>query len=143
MRVLTIALALFALPLQADPVRDIVPMVNAFRAQNGLGPLAAHPQLEEAAERHARDMEKNGFFDHKGSKGGRVDKRVKKARYKFCVVAENIAYGQSSTAMVMGDWAKSPGHRKNMLVGKMKHIGVARGPKNHWVMVLAAPRGSC
>lgn len=129
--------------VHAEPARDVVPLVNALRAQNGLGPLQISGALEQAAEKHVADMARRGVLTHKGSNGSTPAKRAKRAGYKFCTVAENVAAGQESSAEVMQAWANSPGHRKNMLKPKARDIAVVRGPNNNWVMMLAAKRGSC
>jgi uncharacterized protein YkwD len=118
-------------------------LTNAFRAKNGLAPLAVSPVLEAVAEVQGRDMAKRGFFGHKGSDGSTVGKRAKRKGYRYCVIAENIAKGQRSGAEVMASWIKSPGHRRNLLVKNMREIGVIRAPGNLWVMVLGTRRGEC
>ena len=129
--------------LQAEPMRDVVSMVNKLRAENGLHALNVSPQLEKAADLHASDMARRGVLTHTGSNGSTPAKRAKRAGYKFCTVAENVAAGQESSAEVMQAWANSPGHRKNMLKPKARNIAVVRGPNNNWVMMLAAKRGTC
>ncbi|RFP88364.1 CAP domain-containing protein [Rhodobacteraceae bacterium 63075] len=118
-------------------------MVSGFRAEQGLGPVKANPKLELAAERHAQDMARRGFFSHTGSNGSSVGKRARRAGYRFCVIAENIAKGQRSAAEAMRSWMASPGHRRNMLDRRIKEIGVARAPGNIWVMVLGAQLRTC
>ncbi len=145
MRVLATILLIWtvALPAGAEPVREFAQMVSGLRAENGLGPVRTNPKLEQAAERHAQDMAKRGFFSHTGSNGSSVGKRARWAGYRFCVIAENIAKGQRSAAEAMQSWMTSPGHRRNLLDRRMKEIGVARAPGNVWVMVLGAQLQSC
>lgn len=143
-RVLIFALiAALGLPAGAEPVREFAQMVSGFRAEQGLGPVKANPKLELAAERHAQDMARRGFFSHTGSNGSSVGKRARRAGYRFCVIAENIAKGQRSAAEAMRSWMASPGHRRNMLDRRIKEIGVARAPGNIWVMVLGAQLRTC
>lgn len=143
-RVLIFALiAALGLPAGAEPVREFAQMVSGFRAEQGLGPVRANSKLELAAERHAQDMARRGFFSHTGSNGSSVGKRARRAGYRFCVIAENIAKGQRSAAEAMRSWMASPGHRRNMLDRRIKEIGVARAPGNIWVMVLGAQLRAC
>lgn len=145
-RILNIALAamLAAAPVampaaaQGIPKGGMIERVNALRAQNGLGPVAPHRQLEKAALAHARDMSAKGYFDHTSPDGSSVGDRVKRAGYRWCSVGENIALGQTSIPEAFDAWVTSPGHRANML-GQFSQIGIARAPNNNWVMVLAAP----
>jgi uncharacterized protein YkwD len=127
----------------AEPARDVVTLTNDFRAQNGLGPLSVSPVLEAAAEAHGHDMAKKGFFAHKGSDGSSAGKRAKRQGYRFCLIAENIAKGQRTSAEVMRSWVKSKGHRTNMLQRKAREIGVIRQTGNIWVMVIGTRKGGC
>ncbi|WP_349538298.1 CAP domain-containing protein [Sagittula sp. NFXS13] len=117
----------------AQPVRQ---MLNGFRAEQGLGPLAPSGQLEEAAKAHALDMASRGFFDHQGSSGSNVLQRARAAGYAACTIAENIAKGQQSVHEVLGDWVQSPGHRNNILNPDVVDYGLVRAPGDIWVLVL-------
>ena len=128
-----------AAPTMADPVAGAAQALNAFRAENGRKALSISPKLQATAEGHANDMLSNGFFDHKGSNGSTIGKRAKRKGYRFCLIAENIAKGQRSLADVMQSWETSAGHRKNMLLGKVREFGLARVDQNIWVMVLGKP----
>lgn len=110
--------------------------LNAFRAENGLGPLARSPQLERAARAHASDMARHGYFDHMAPDGGDPMTRAQRAGYSPCFIAENIAQGQGSVPEVMAGWARSPGHRRNMLSTSATEYGLVRGDGNRWVMLL-------
>jgi len=41
------------------------------------------------------------------------------------VVAENLAYGNVSAAKIVDAWMASPGHRANILDGRLNRIGVS------------------
>ena len=62
--------------------------------------------------------------------------RVRKQRYRYCFVAENIAMGQGSIDEVLRAWMKSRPHRKNLLSRKADEFGLAWSEGNRWVMVL-------
>jgi uncharacterized protein YkwD len=54
--------------------------------------------------------------------------------------AENVAYGCASEDCVIRMWARSPGHRRNMLMGGVSSYGLAsaddaRG-RRYWVLEL-------
>lgn len=132
-----------ALPAGAEPVREFAQMVSGFRAQQGLGPVKTNPKLELAAERHAQDMARRGFFSHTGSNGSSLGQRAKRAGYRYCLIAENIAKGQKSAGEAMQSWMASQGHRRNMLHRRVREVGVARAPGNVWVMVLGTQLQSC
>lgn len=116
-------------------------MINGMRAEQGLGPVKPSDRLEKAAMAHAMDMSRNKFFAHKGSDGSSLLQRVRRTGYGPCVVAENIAQGQSSLTEVMTSWAASAGHRKNLLNRKITEYGLVKAPGDYWVLVLG--RAGC
>lgn len=139
MRRIIVVLLVVAGMARAEPVPGAAGALNAFRAGLGAAKIAPEPRLQKAAEAHAADMARRGFFSHKGANGSKPSSRVQAQGYRWCWVAENIAKGQKSLQAVMASWAKSPGHRKNMAHRKAAQFGLARGPGNLWVLVLARP----
>jgi len=137
MKRLAIALILAASPLFA--FGDATERVNAIRTAQGLSAIKVSRKLEKAAQAHATDMIKRGFYSHTGANGSSPGKRARRAGYRWCIVAENIAKGQKSLAQVMEDWRKSPSHHKNMTNRQMREYGLANAG-DVWVMVLAARR---
>ena len=135
--VLAVVLALVAVPVLADPMG--LAAVNALRDVKGLTPLSYSDRLEQAAAAHARDMAKHGYFSHSGRNGSTVGKRVTKAGYEWCFVAENIAKGQRSLDAVIRGWTNSPWHYRNMVEPRAREMGLARAEGDVWVMALAAP----
>lgn len=133
---LWMATAILPSVARADAVPSATALVNSFRASHGRAPVVASAHLVKIAHTHGRDMQVNQFFSHTGSDGSRVSGRAKRAGYKFCVIAENIASGQRTTQQVMGDWINSPSHRANLLRADVNELGVVRLPGDIWVMVL-------
>ena len=133
-----LALLLMAVPAAADPAATRA--INGVRAGTGKPALIYSTRLEKAAQAHANDMARWGFFAHEGSNGSAVSDRVSAQGYKWCFVAENIAKGQRDLAQVMQSWTKSKGHFRNMVHKDVREFGLARAKGNIWVMVLA---GSC
>lgn len=127
----------FAMPAFADPTATRA--LNDLRAKHGKAAVTYSPALERAAQVHADDMARRGFFSHKGSNGSAVSDRVSAQGYKWCFVAENIAKGQRGLDQVMRGWTTSKGHFKNMVHRSAGGFGLARGQGNIWVMVLASP----
>lgn len=120
--------------------------MNADRARAGLRRVALSRDLMRAAQRHACDMAERGYFSHSDPAGTRPSQRVRRAGYKSCLTAENIARGQKSVAEVHSAWMGSNGHRKNILLPDIRDIGIgvvqptdAARPKLHWVVVMAKP----
>lgn len=114
----------------ADYETQLVELVNAFRAEQGLPPLKLNQALSNAARYHATDMVQDEYFQH--NTYDRVDGELTavcvwydrvNVYYPISGAAENIAWGYNSPAEVMAGWVASEGHRNNMLSGNWE-IGV-------------------
>lgn len=129
---------------QLDPnrARDLI---NKYRRERGLKPLALNPQLSEAAKTHSRDLAKWDRISHYGSDGSNPWDRVKRSGYNAKVAAENVGTGQIDFSEVLKGWKDSPGHNKNLLLADANEMGLAlvQDPKSEfksfWTLVIAAP----
>lgn len=137
-------------------LRDtVLKQVNAARAMPrscGARPMKAarelawNRSLAEAAEQHSVDMAARRFFDHINPDGQRVSQRVSAQGYKWRMVGENLAGGDTTVADVIAGWLGSPEHCQNMMSPAYAEVGVAcvrqPGSKwgNYWTMVLATRR---
>ena len=133
--------------------KEVLAIINAARKKAGCAPLKLNSKLMAAAQTHATNMAKKDFFGHSNKDGSKFSGRVKKQGYKYKMVAENIAAGQSSATQVAYDWLGSSGHRKNILNCKFKDTGIAVGYQSddqpmmgnskpfyyYWVQVFASP----
>ncbi len=113
--------------------------VNALRAKAGKAPVVYSARLEAIAMGHARDMARRGRMTHKSANGDGPGERARAQGYGWCMIAENVAWGQQSLREVMQSWKGSKGHRRNMLQTHATELGVARASGDYWVMVLAKP----
>ncbi len=109
---------LAAVPAQADGGDQggaVLSEINATRAANGCGPVAANPQLTAAAARHANDLLANGAEGHTGSDGSSLAQRVTDAGYApYAALGEIVFWGTGSAgtpAAAVTGWMNSPGHR--------------------------------
>ncbi|MDD9726217.1 CAP domain-containing protein [Roseovarius sp. SK2] len=134
---------LVALSAPAAVAQDVVDRghaalgwINAFRANEGRAPLEVSGTLTRAAASHAADMARKGYFSHAGADGSSIADRARRAGYGFCFIAENIAKGQSGLDSVLTGWARSPGHRKNMLASEAESVALVEAPGRIWVMML-------
>ena len=126
-----------AAPLWADPAA--LAQINTLRSDRQRAALVYDMTLERVARAHAQDMSQQGYFSHTGANGSTIGQRISAQGYKWCFAAENIAKGQKSLNQVMGDWARSKGHYRNMIHKQARSVGLARTKGNIWVMVLARP----
>ena len=115
-------------------------LLNDYRASEGRGPLRQNAALTRAAQAHAEDMVRRGYFSHIAPSGGNGATFSQRANAAGCALrggAENIATGQRSEAEVLSAWESSSGHRRNMLVASYREYGLGRAG-NIWVLKLAA-----
>jgi uncharacterized protein YkwD len=122
----------------------LLDLVNQARCENGLTPLVANDQLNNAGLAHDVDMALNNFFSHTGSDGSLPWDRVSAQGYSWQTVGENIAAGYTSVQEVFDGWMNSPGHKANILNPNFKEMGLAHisgaGEWGHyWTQVFAAP----
>ena len=104
----------------------------ADKTMPAVPPVRWNSRLEEAAIRHAKDMAIHNHFNHIGTDGSEIDKRIDATGYKWKQIGENIAWGYFTIADVMAGWIKSPSHCKQLMSDKVDEIGVARNGK-YWV----------
>lgn len=127
--------------LNTEHARDLI---NAYRKQKGLKPLALNAELTAAAKSHSKDLAKWDRISHYGSDGSNPWDRVKRAGYNARVAAENVGTGQASIEEVLKGWQESPGHNKNLLMADVEHMGIAlvQDPKSEfktfWTLVFGA-----
>jgi uncharacterized protein YkwD len=103
-------------------------LLNGERRSRGLAALRSDSRLQAAATRFSRQMVRERFFDHTAPDGMSFDERVVSAGYRDSrTLAENIAWGSGSEAtpaQIVDGWMHSPGHRRNILNGELRDIGV-------------------
>lgn len=107
---------------------EFLRLLNDWRAANGAGPVALHPELMASAQYHATDEARVGYLSHTDSTGRGSGQRM-------------IDYGASPWAwmcnITLGRWEGealaafttfqlSPGHNGCMVDGKYIHLGIGR-----------------
>ncbi len=114
--------------------QDFLRLINDYRAQNGLGPLALDSLLQDASAWMSKDMLRascvgNYACSHNDTTGRSLGERVQDFGY-FYEGGENILWGingKFTTApQAFEGWRHSPGHNANMLIGNWTAIGIAR-----------------
>lgn len=123
----------------APAVVDTAKLLNAERSRAGLSPVTRSDKLVAAAIAHAEDMSATGRFSHAGTDRSSVGDRLRAQGYGYCLVAENIAQGQTNAVEAVDSWMRSEGHRNNILNPAISEFGMAAAPGSFWVLVLAQP----
>jgi len=109
----------------------IVALTNAFRKQHQLGELKPNVALTAAARAFAAYLGRTGKFAHEAD-GREPHQRAEAQGYRYCLVAENLAFNLDSRGFesaqlareAVEGWTQSPGHRANMLTKGATEIGV-------------------
>lgn len=109
---------------------EVIRLVNAARAQNGLPALTANWQLSRVARYKSQDFINRGYFAHNSPTYGTPFQMITSFGIPYTAAAENIAYGQKTAAAVMQSWLNSAGHRANILNGAYNQIGVGQAVDN-------------
>jgi uncharacterized protein YkwD len=125
-----VVLACASAPATASPALALD--LNGFRAEHKLPPLSHSATLAGAASAHARDMARRNSLDHDGFH--------ERARLTGGTAAENVSWGCDTQDCAIKQWAKSAGHRANMLMKGVTAYGiasaVAENGRKYWVMEL-------
>jgi uncharacterized protein YkwD len=118
--------------------RAAVCLINKRRAARGVPRLRINRRLSRAAMWHTHDMVRHRYFGHVSRRGRDVVDRLYGTRYlggRFSwAVGENLAWGsggRGTPRQIVQAWMDSPGHRRNMLDGRYREIGIgviANGP---------------
>jgi hypothetical protein len=101
---------------------ELLNATNAFRAQNGLAPLALNAQLNNSAQSKAQHMVNNNYWAHNAPDGTTPWYFFDAAGYNYIRAGENLAYGFATSQDTVNGWIASPGHRANIL-GDYQDVG--------------------
>lgn len=100
--------------------------------------LRGNLKLMQAAQAHADDMFRQGYFHHTSLDGRTKEDRIRQANYEPAASGEIIASGARSVEQVVSDWMSSNGHRREILK-PFTHCGLARS-SYLWVAIFANPK---
>ena len=97
----------------------IVELTNAFRKAGALQQVKPNPALAAAARAFAEYLARTGKFAHEAD-GRKPEDRAQAQGYRYCLVAENLAWNLNSRGFesaqlareVVEGWKASPGHRE-------------------------------
>jgi uncharacterized protein YkwD len=130
---------------QAPVQQQVLALVNQNRRSGGCGGLSLDRRLIVAADGHASDMARRGYFAHESPAGEGSSDRMSEAGYRWSRYGENIARGQDSVYEVVNGWMHSPEHRENIMDCKLDQmgIGLAFAPDRtpYWVQDFGTPQG--
>jgi uncharacterized protein YkwD len=105
--------------------------INGVRAAHGLRPYRLSRGLTAAAEQHSASMVRKGYFAHESANGGAFWKRIASfygyGGFRSWSVGENILWSSPDVlpASALHMWMTSPEHRRNLLDGTWRDVGLS------------------
>lgn len=131
-RKLALAAAVLAVAALMPAAPALAQDLNSFRAQHKRPPLTVSATLAGLAYQQAQAMAGRGRIDHK-------DFRTRIGPIGS-THAENVLVGCADEACAIRGWARSPGHRRNMLRGDVSAYGIASATdakgRRYWALEL-------
>ncbi len=115
--------------LKAKELRTFA-LHNDARRDRNLRVFCVHPDLQQAARAHTRDMIRRNYFSHytKGTNEGPCE-RIRRYGYRYRYCAENIGY-DSTPKRMFNAWMHSSGHRTKILNNRYREIGIGAADKH-------------
>ena len=107
---------------ESQYISEVVRLVNAERAKEGLAALQMDSSLNSAAQVRAKEIVKASHTQDQTDQP--VLRHSANRGIKYNGSGENIAYGQKTPAEVVNAWMNSAGHRANIMSSKFTKIGV-------------------
>lgn len=93
-------------------------LINDYRTQQGLQPLALVAPLSKLAHDHSTQMARDGRLSHDG-----FQERFAKANSPTCV--ENVGSNYGTAEAEFTAWRNSPAHVHNLLDARVTRMGIA------------------
>lgn len=130
----------------AELQQEVLSHLNAERRAHGLSAFKLSAKLDKAAQGHACDNAKRKSISHDSSDGGTLKTRLRRAGYNYRAAAENTGRGFGTGARAVEWWMNSSKHRGNILLGKVREVGIgialSAAPDNklHWVINFGASK---
>ena len=120
-------------------VQQVVDLVNAERAKEGLAPLVLNTRVNSAAQVRAEEIVSS--FSHTRPDGTSFSTALKEQNINYRRAGENIAWGQKTPEEVVNAWMNSSGHRANIMNSAFTTIGVGyyqHNGINYWCQLFTA-----
>jgi uncharacterized protein YkwD len=103
----------------------VLVLTNRKRRARGCAALRGSSALRKAARTHSVTMARHNEMSHQLPGEPKFTERITSAGYRgWSLVAENVARGFPHPGAVVRAWMQSPGHRRNILNCRLRHLGV-------------------
>ena len=118
-----------------EGIRALDECIQELQVTKPLSPLSPKKGLTLSARDHARDQAITGATGHTGSDNSTPEVRISRYGQWNISAGENIDYGNEAarrivTSLLIDDGEAARWHRKSLLNGSFKFVGVSVGPHN-------------
>ena len=105
---------------------DLLALINAYRADNGLQTVSPNGALASAAAWMAGDMAARNYFGHVSSDGRSPTQRMSAFGYPatFMYTGEDLAAGYGTASATLAGWQSSPAHNAVLLNPNYNALGI-------------------
>ena len=134
----------------ASAQSDLIALINAYRASNGLQAVSPNGALAAAATWMAGDMAARNYIGHVSSDGRSPTQRMSAFGYPATSMytGEDLAAGYPTAGTVLAGWQASPAHNAVLLNPNYNAVGVGliSNPSStynwYWAADFGGPGGS-
>ena len=103
--------------------RQLAELINLKRQKSGRQALVWHASLSKLARTHAVEMARRNALAHASPSSGTLVMRLREKGISVRLVAENLAEAANPSAALQA-FMGSPGHKRNLLLHPLTHVGV-------------------
>lgn len=114
----------------SEAERELLQETNEQRRKKKLEQVVPNQILMNLARSYAKQLAEKNILTHELN-GQDLSKRIKKSRYVFRFVGENLAVGSYTPTDVVKAWMGSKPHRHNLLNSNFTEIGIGMYKNKH------------
>jgi len=122
------------------PESELILLINAERAENGVPPLAINWEVMRVARYKSEEMKRHGLLSHESLVYGSPTQQLTRFQIPHSLVGANIAMGQETPQDVLEAWRNSRSHHSNLVNADYTSAGVGLsiddGGIYYWTLML-------